>query len=67
MNDKTHSLSSAEISIFSPEISKFYKFKKNKYRLHFDTQFLILLKFFWVFKDCLKKHGYNFDGVSKSG
>ena len=23
--------------------------------------------FFWVFKDCFNKHGYNFDDVSKNG
>ena len=37
MNHVTHVLSSAEISIFSPEISKFCYLKKYSYRLHFDT------------------------------
>ena len=41
--------------------------KKYWYRWHFDTQFLILLTCFWVFKYCLNKHGYNFDDVSKNG
>ena len=38
-------MSSANISIFSPEISKFYYIKKYRYRLHFDTYFLIILTF----------------------
>ena len=33
----THRLSSVDISIFSPEISKFCYIKKYRYRLHFDT------------------------------
>ena len=33
----THPYISAEISIFSLEISKFYYIKKYKYKLHFDT------------------------------
>ena len=33
----THSLSSADISIFSPEISNFCYIKKYSYRLHFNT------------------------------
>ena len=41
----THTLSSADISIFALEISKFCYIKKYKYRLHFDTSFLILLTF----------------------
>ena len=45
MNHVTHDLSSADISIFSPEISKFCYIRKYKYRLHFDIQFLILLSF----------------------
>ena len=36
MNHVTHPLSSADISIFSPEISKFCYIKKYRYRLHFD-------------------------------
>ena len=45
MNHVTHTPSSADISIFSPEISKFCCIKKYRYRLHFDTQFLLLLTF----------------------
>ena len=37
MNHVTHSLSSADISIFSPEISKFCYINKYKYRLYFET------------------------------
>ena len=37
MNHVTHPFSSADISIFSPEISKFCYIKKCKYRLHFDA------------------------------
>ena len=36
-NHVTHPLSSADISIFSPEISKFCYIKKYRYRLDFDT------------------------------
>ena len=45
MNHVTHPLSSVDINIFSPEISKFCYIKIYRYRLHFDTQFLILLNF----------------------
>ena len=37
MNHVTHLLNSADISIFSSEISKFCYIKKYKYRLHFGT------------------------------
>ena len=37
MNHVTHPLSTAEISIFLPEINKFCYIKKYTYRLHFDT------------------------------
>ena len=38
-------LSSAGIRIFLPEISKFCYIKKYRYRLDFDTQFIILFTF----------------------
>ena len=38
----THPLSSADISIFLPEISKFCYIKKYRYRLDFDREFLNL-------------------------
>ena len=37
--------SSADISILSPQISKFCYIKKYRYRLHFDALFLTLLTF----------------------
>ena len=46
MNHVTHTLTSADISIFLPEISRFCYIKKYRYRLNFSTQFLILLAFF---------------------
>ena len=45
MNHVTHPLSSADISIFSPEISKFCYIKKYRYGSHFDTYFLIPFSF----------------------
>ena len=45
MNHLTHPVSSADISIFSTQIRKFCYIKKYRYRLHFDTWFLILLIF----------------------
>ena len=45
MNHVRHPLSSAEISNFSPGISKFCYIKKYMHKLHFDTKFLILLTF----------------------
>ena len=51
----THSLSSADIRIFSPEITKFLYIKKYRYRLHFHTYFQILLTFF----ESLKIHLIN--------
>ena len=46
MNHVTHPLSSADISIFSPEFSKFCYIKKYRYGLHIDTKFLVLLTYF---------------------
>ena len=43
MNHVTHPLSSADISIFSPKISKFCYIKKSTYILDFDTWFLFSL------------------------
>ena len=37
INHVTHRISSADISSFSPEISKFCYVKKYRYKLHFDT------------------------------
>ena len=41
----TH-IGSGDISIFLPEISKFFYINKYRYRLNFNTQPLILLSFF---------------------
>ena len=45
MNQVAHPFSSADISIFSPKITKFCCIKKHGYRLSFDTLFLMLLTF----------------------
>ena len=45
MNHVTHTPTSADISILSPEISKFCYIKKYKYGFDFSTYFLILLAF----------------------
>ena len=47
MNYVTHPLTSADISIFLPEISKY------RYRLTFSTLFLVLLAFIESLKICL--------------
>ena len=41
----THPLTFADISTFLPEISKFKYIKKYRYRLDFDTEFLIIFTF----------------------
>ena len=53
MNHVTHPSSSADISIFSPEMTNFFYIKKHRYRLHFSTWFLILLAFLESLKICL--------------
>ena len=45
MNHVTHPLSSAGISTFSPEITKFCSINKYRYRLHFDTKLQANLPF----------------------
>ena len=45
MNHVTHPLSSADITIFSPEIKKFHYTKNYRHRLYFDTKFLFILTF----------------------
>ena len=54
------------ISIFSPENSNFCYIKKCRYRLHFNTGFLIYL-ICRLFKGCFNKRGWHFDDVSKDG
>ena len=46
----TDPVSSAYVSIFLPEISKFCCIKKFRYRLYYDTLFLIILTFFESWK-----------------
>ena len=58
----THPLSFADISIFSTEINKFCYIKKYRHRLHFGTQFLVLLTFFEFFN----KYGYKFVDFRKN-
>ena len=65
MNQVTHPVNSADI--YYPEICKFSYIKKYRYRLHFDTWFLILITFFWVFKNFFNKHANNLDDVSENG
>ena len=55
MNHVTHPLSSADISNFSPEISKFCYINKYMYRLNFDKKFPILLTFLESLKIVIKK------------
>ena len=45
MNHMTYPLTSADISTFSPEISKFCYIMKYRYRLYFSTWFLIFFAF----------------------
>ena len=61
----TQPLSSADISIFLPEISKFWYIKKHRYRFNFNTLFLMLLTFFSL-QSLFYKHGYIFDYDSKN-
>ena len=67
MNHMTYPLSSADISIFSSQISKFCYVRKYKYTLHFEHIISNSFDFFWVFKELFDKQGCNFDDVSKIG
>ena len=65
MNHVTHHLSSADISIFSPEIANFAISRNTD----IDWFWYIIsnsFNFCSVFKDCLRKYGYNFDDGSKN-
>ena len=55
INHVIHPLNYADISNFSPEISKFCYIKKCMYRLHIDTKFLIILTFLESLKIALMK------------
>ena len=45
-NHKIHFFSTADITIYSAEITNFCYTKKYRYRLHFNSSFLIFLTFF---------------------
>ena len=66
---ESHSLSSANISIFLLEISKFCYIRKYRYRSICRYIFWYIISnsfnFFWILKDFFNKHGYNFDDVRK--
>ena len=53
MNNVTHLLTSANISIFSTEISKFCYIKNYRYGLHFSAYILIVLALIESLKICL--------------
>ena len=53
MHHVTRPLTSADISISSPQISKFCYIKKYEYQLRFSTSFRILLAFLEFLKICL--------------
>ena len=59
INHMTHYFSSVDISIFSPEISKYCYIKKYIIYTPFNL--------FCIFKDLFNRHFLNFDDVSKSG
>ena len=66
-NQVTYPLSSADISHFSKEISKFSYIKKYRYKLKAFWYIVSnSFSFIPVSKDCFIKHGYNFDNVSKN-
>ena len=60
-------MSPADISNFSPKISKFCYIKIYMYRLHFDTKYLIILAFLESLRIVLIKKSYKFDDVSENG
>ena len=65
LNHVIHTFSFSDISIFSPEISKFCYINKHKYRLHFDTQFQILLTDFESLRILLIKMVATFEISAK--
>ena len=60
MNHLTHHLSSTDISIFSPEFSKFCYITKYRF-IAFWYIISIYFNFSWVFIDCYNKHGQNWN------
>ena len=67
MNHVTHPLSSAEISIFSTRNQQTFLYQEIQMQTAFWCIDSNSYKFFWVFKVCFKKYGYNFDDASKNG
>ena len=65
MNPMTHPLSSADISMFSPEIKKSRNTDIDSILVHNTIPNSFNLS--WDFKDCFDKHGYNLDDISKNG
>ena len=65
INHVTHSMSPADISTFSPKISKFCYIKIYLYRLHFETKYLIILAFLESLRIVLIKKSYKFDDAVK--
>ena len=66
MNHMGHPLSSAEISILLPDISKYF-ISRNTDIGCILMQISNSFNFSWVFKDFFSKPGYNFEDVSKNG
>ena len=66
MNHLTYPLSFAYISIFLYKSETFF-FKRYRYRMYFNTKFLVLLTFFRAFKGFFNKCYYNFDDANKIG
>ena len=64
MNHVTQPLNPADISIYAPEISKF-AISRNTDKAAFWYMISNSFNFFWAFKGCFYKHGYNFDDISK--
>ena len=58
---------SSDINIFSPKISNFCCMNKYGYRFHFNTLFLILIAFLWVFKGYFNNNRSNLTMSTKLG
>ena len=66
MNRETHTLSSADISIFFTGNQQILLYQETQMQITFS--FIIYNSFnLFGFKDCFNKHGYNFGNVSKNG
>ena len=65
MNHVIHALSSTDIRVFSPEMSKVQYIKKIQVQITFWYIISNSFNIFWVLKDCFNKNDYNFDDVKK--